>query len=66
MDSNFPLKVACPACFAAIGAKCTEPHWSRGSSRRFVDWFHFERTGKAKEQQEPEEPFFRQLDRMND
>ncbi len=48
MDSNFPLKVICPVCFAAVGAKCTEKAFSLGSSTRFVDWFHFERIDKAK------------------
>jgi len=47
IESDFPKKVVCPDCRAAIGAKCTEPFFSIGSSTRFVDWFHFSRIEKA-------------------
>jgi hypothetical protein len=47
-DTNFPLKVVCPECRAAIYAKCQEKHFSLGGSTRNVDWFHFARIEKAK------------------
>jgi hypothetical protein len=46
-DSNYPLKVPCPDCNAAIGAKCTEAKFALGSTRTNVDWFHFSRIDRA-------------------
>ena len=46
-ESNFPLKVICPECRAAIGAKCTESKFSLGGTKTPVDWFHFARTDNA-------------------
>jgi hypothetical protein len=45
MNTNFPLKVVCPKCRAAVSAKCTEKKLD-GSS--WVNYFHFERIEKAK------------------
>jgi hypothetical protein len=57
MDTNFPLKVVCPECCAAITAKChvsTKPRDPHGYAPlvddwRTVDWFHFARIEKAEE-----------------
>jgi hypothetical protein len=51
-ESNFPLKVVCPECCAAITAKCTHcpPHVVKWIGEKFVDWFHFARIEKAKEE----------------
>lgn len=46
-SSDFPLKVPCPKCNAAVGAKCSETKFSLGSSTRPVDWFHFSRIDRA-------------------
>lgn len=47
IDSNFPLKVICPECRVAIGARCTESKFSLGSAKQSVDWFHFARIDNA-------------------
>jgi hypothetical protein len=54
IDSNFPLMVVCPECYAAIGAKCTErsEHIAWFYGEKFVDWFHFQRIYKAKAEHE--------------
>jgi hypothetical protein len=57
MNTNFPLKVVCPKCQAAVSAKCTDrdqPLDPQGfaalkGGHSWVDWFHFERIEKAKE-----------------
>jgi len=57
-ESDFPLKVVCPECNAAVTAKChefTKPLTPDGyrpfiTGFRFVDWFHFARIEKAKEE----------------
>ena len=50
--SDFPLMVVCPECCAAINAKCTHcpPHVVKWIGEKFVDWFHFARIEKAKEE----------------
>jgi hypothetical protein len=56
MNTNFPLKVVCPTCRAAIGAKCLHSEVpldpfgfsAHNHNVRWVDWFHFERIEKAK------------------
>ena len=56
IDTNFPLKVVCPDCNAAITVRCKErikPRNPDGTNpfapyERFVDWFHFSRIEKAK------------------
>lgn len=58
MDTNFPIKVVCPECQAAVSAKCTEMqkpldpsgYKAAYSGERFVDWFHFARIEKANEE----------------
>ena len=47
INTNFPLKVICPHCKAAIGAKCRIEKYSLGSTGEQVRWFHFARTDNA-------------------
>lgn len=39
-----PLKIKCPICNAAIGAKCMEP---KKDGAEFVNWFHIARVEGA-------------------
>jgi len=56
MNTNFPMKVVCPKCHAAVSARCTQhdqPLDPKGftalkSTHSWIDWFHFERIEKAK------------------
>ena len=44
--TDFPLKVVCPDCHAAITAKCTQ---RKLDGFEFVNWFHFSRIQKARD-----------------